>query len=705
MNTARWRRLAAVLFGCVSSLSAWGQNAQPPATAPANMPVKDLIRRPDFSDVKLSPDGKYFAALVPNDEKPYENMLAVFDTQTHKPVRIINSGRTVIFSKYFWATNDRIVTSIAMRRNGFDRPALTGELLAFNADGSQPIDLFGVRSRDKSVRIDSLNQQAYPIITEPLGNRAILVAVKSFSNDRSGVYTEARSINIDDGSEFTLVTSPDRNAQLFADHNGKTRFALTFNESYRNALWIYSPQRNRQSNPSQPPSSVFAMKFSSTVSQVQTMGNWHLVNDPATSKTIMTPIGFNTDNHGVYMLVERGKEPAAIIFYDLANRHSRLVYRGKFTDPGELLPNADGKDYYAVITQDGQKSLFYLDPNSNEAKLNQAVSANFPGQLAYFSSFADDGKYAIVKVVSDRNPGDYYLFDVDNHKLSLLFHVRPGIDPKQMSPMQPITLNARDGLPLHGFITLPTSGSKPYPLVVLPHGGPINISDMWDYNEETQLFASRGYAVLQVNYRGSGGSGTWFQSLGYKQWGLTMQDDLTDATKWAVAQGYADPSRMCIYGASYGAYAALEGVVREPDLYKCAIGYDGTYDLRVQVEDSDTEKTDVGDIYLRAALGNDPDDLLRRSPLSGVAAIKANILLLHGGEDERTPYKNFKEFTRALSHADKPYETLVESHEGHGFYLPEHRQEAYEKMLEFLDQNIGQSHAATNGAATAKASP
>jgi dipeptidyl aminopeptidase/acylaminoacyl peptidase len=704
MKTAsRLRLLAAVLLCCAPDQAVFGQATQPVAMSPAAMAVKDLIRRADFSDVKISPDGRYFSALLPNDDKPYENLLAVFDTQTHKPISVITSGRTLMFYEYFWASNDRIVTTIGSRQNGLDSPARTGEILAFDANGAQPLDLFGIRARDKAVRSQSWNEMAFPVTTDPAIDRNILVSVKSFSKDRAGVYTEARLLNIDDATEIHLTQSPGRNAEFFADHNGKARFAMTYDDDYRNALWVYIKQR--AVTPNQASSSVFATKFSSTLAAVGTMGNWHLINNPATSGMIVTPIGFSRDNKGLYERIERGKGPQSIAFYDFATRSQRLIYRGKFANPGDVLPTADGKDYYAVITQDGQKSLFYIDPDSMEAKLNQSVSVNFPGQLAYFSSFARDGKHAIVTVVSDRNPGDYYLFDLDTHKLTLLTHARPWIDPKQMSPMQPITLNARDGLPLHGFITLPTSGSKPYPLIVLPHGGPVDASDTWDYNEETQLFASRGYAVLQVNYRGSGGGGAWFQGLGYKQWGLSMQDDLTDATKWAVAQGYADPGRMCIYGASYGGYAALEGVVREPDLYKCAIGYDGTYDLRVQLDDSDTQRTDAGEFYLHSALGDDRDDLLRRSPLAGVAAIKANILLLHGGEDVRTPYKNFQEFTHALRHEDKTYETLVERHEGHGFYLPEHRQEAYEKMLEFLDQNIGPSHAAANSNATAKASP
>jgi dipeptidyl aminopeptidase/acylaminoacyl peptidase len=325
--------------------------------------------------------------------------------------------------------------------------------------------------------------------------------------------------------------------------------------------------------------------------------------------------------------------------------------------------------------------------------LTKALQPSFPGQLATFTNFTQDGKRAVVYVRSDRNPGDFYIFNLDTMQAGHLVSARPQIDPQQMRPMEPVTVKSRDGLDLHGFLTLP-SGSKPFPLIVLPHGGPHGISDEWGYNREAQLFAMHGYAVLQINYRGSGGYGDWFQRAGYRQWGLSMQDDLTDATHWAIDQGYTSAQKVCIYGASYGGYAALEGVVREPDLYKCAIGYAGVYDLRVQLNRSDTHNSKMGDAYLSLALGDNADDLLARSPLGGVTKIKANLLLVHGGEDPRVPIHNFDELTNALDKNGKHYEELVMPHEGHGFFVPEHSQQAYEKMLDFLDRNIGHGQAA-----------
>ena len=173
------------------------------------------------------------------------------------------------------------------------------------------------------------------------------------------------------------------------------------------------------------------------------------------------------------------------------------------------------------------------------------------------------------------------------------------IKPEEMSPMKPIVVKARDGLPLHGYITIPkNSNGKNLPLIINPHGGPHGPRDEWGFNPEVQLFANRGYAVLQINYRCSCGYGNAFEGMGYRKWGTTMQDDLTDSVKWAIAQGIADPDRVCIYGASYGGYAALMSVVREPDLYRCTVGYVGVYDLDAQ-RDADFMGHESGRNYLK----------------------------------------------------------------------------------------------------------
>jgi dipeptidyl aminopeptidase/acylaminoacyl peptidase len=668
MDRRKWGLIVMV----VSSLwmAPHGRAADPQSNTPAHGPISidSFIRQPDFSKVTLSPDGHFFAAIVPQQDNPYGNLIGIIDVKTGKIVHVLRSGTDTLIADYFWVSASRIVATVAIQRGGLNTPLPTGELFAVNADGSDPVDLFGYRAGGVPTgtlihAAEKRYASAELIGRYPVDVNKILIAVNDFTSAREGSFTDAEVLDVRNGRTVSQGSSPVTNARLVADHAGHVRVAYADNQFNGDMVWLRASASDA----------------------------WTVLNDPGKSGVEFIPLGFNRDNSKLYVRVAHGDRPDAIELMDLASHSLNNVYQGQFADPGELLPTADGLDYYAIITQDGEQKLFYLDENSKEAQLSKALSVNFPGQLAYFSSFTRDGKHAIVRVASDRNPGDYYLFDLDTRNAHYVFSAMPWIDAHQMRPMQPIELTTRDGLLLHGFLTLP-AGSQPFPLVVVPHGGPHWIFDRWEFNPEVQLLANRGYAVLQINYRGSGGYGTNFVARGFRQWGLTMQDDLTDATKWAIHEGYADARRICIYGGSYGGYAAIEGAVREPDLYQCAIGYSGIYDLRVQLIKSDTEQTDKGDAYLKLALGYDQNSLLRRSPLDGVSHIKADILLIHGGADERVPFNNFKEMTKALDQSGKHYETLVEPNEGHGFFLPQHREEAYEKIVDFLDRNIGSPH-------------
>lgn len=257
--------------------------------------------------------------------------------------------------------------------------------------------------------------------------------------------------------------------------------------------------------------------------------------------------------------------------------------------------------------------------------------------------------------------------------------------------MRAVTFTARDGLEIPAYLSVPPGEAKDLPFIVLPHGGPHGPRDYWSWNPEAQFFASHGYAVLQVNFRGSGGLGREFETAGYRKWGREMQDDLTDATLWAVEQGIADPERLCIYGASYGGYAALMGAVREPDLYKCAVGYVGVYDISYMFEEGDYLDNDrkASLTIMELFHGTDEADWRARSPVYNVDKIKADLMIVTGKKDRRVPFEHHKRLVKALDEAGKSYETLIENKEAHGFYDVDNRVELYNRMLKFFDRNIG----------------
>jgi dipeptidyl aminopeptidase/acylaminoacyl peptidase len=298
----------------------------------------------------------------------------------------------------------------------------------------------------------------------------------------------------------------------------------------------------------------------------------------------------------------------------------------------------------------------------------------------------------VVQVRSDTNPGEWYLFEREDGNLQPLFRRAEGIDPSRLATMEPLRFNTRDDLTVYGYLTSPPGRetARNLPVVVLVHGGPYFVRDRWQYDPTAQLLASRGYAVLQVNFRGSEGYGAAFEVAGYREWGGRMQDDLTDATRWLIARGIADPRRICILGTSYGGYAALMGAVREPDLYRCAIGHSGAYDLRLLFREGPLGESPFGRNFLKRVLGEDEDELARRSPITGLDAIKARLMLIAGGQDRTVPPLHSQNLHAALDQRGIAHEWLFRPSEGHGFYGEENRADLYRRLIEFLDASTVQ---------------
>ncbi|MGH8496367.1 MAG: alpha/beta hydrolase family protein, partial [Gammaproteobacteria bacterium] len=298
---------------------------------------------------------------------------------------------------------------------------------------------------------------------------------------------------------------------------------------------------------------------------------------------------------------------------------------------------------------------------------------------------------------SDRVPGIYYLYDEDEAKVRYLLSGASWLDPEQMADMRPISFETRDGLTVHGYLTLPRdAGDEPVPLIVHPHGGPYGIRDEWGFEREVQFLASRGYGVLQINYRGSGGYGMEFERTGYRRWGLEMQDDITDGARWAVEEGFADPERICIYGASYGGYAAMAGLTMTPELYACGINYVGVVDLPMLYrQDMDTYK--IAGLragrrsWLEMVLGNPRDDRQRfhdTSPINFIEAIEAPLFVIHGRLDANVDIEQYRALVRQLAKHDKDFETMTERYQGHGFRAESAAIELHERIGEFLAENL-----------------
>ncbi len=626
----------------------------------AQVDLAPFIENDGVRDIKISPTGEFYAATLPLGER---SAVAVMRRSDQTIVGSHQLPRNTHIADFWWVGDQRLMFGLAERFGARDFPSPTGELFAMNVDGSRPQLLVGWRVRESSlgtnIRSSAKEEfvHAWPIDLLPDDPRNVLVAVSPFSKDP---LTRVDRMDVQTGRRTTIATAPVYRGQFLADHAGEIRFAVGARGDNISRLY-YREQRG---------------------------ADWQLINDERESGRVEVPIGFSQDDTVAYLQVSQPSGPDAVIAWTIASGERRELARDAAVDP-ELIMRPGTVAAVGVRYLGAPPRTAFFDETGDDGKRMRMLEAAFPGQVVRVASATRDAATQMLLVTSDTDPGSFYTFDVAGRQADFVLPRRARIDPARMAAMQPVTLQARDGLPLHGYLTRPAgAGDAPLPLVVMPHGGPFGIFDDWAFEPDAQVLAQAGYAVLQVNFRGSGNYGRAFRHAGAREWGGTMQDDLTDATRWAVAQGHADAERICIYGASYGGYAALMGVAREPDLYRCAVGYVGVYDLPLMRTQDRRGGTSMR-TWLDEWVGTDTAQLSARSPTRLADRIQAPVLLVAGGEDEIAPVEHTRRMERALRAAGVPVDTLYVANEGHGFYKPENRRAFYTRLLAFLAGHLG----------------
>lgn len=626
----------------------------------AEIPLRDFAREAQYSQVKLSPTGEFMAVLTPVDGQSSLGILRVADRQIISGLRF-RKGEEV--ADYVWSGPQRVMISIASRQGALVQPQRTGELMAMDADGKKKAYLFGYRGEDEvGSHIKRANKQyASARILDPLPEDAesALIQVDYWNSKQAG-FTEVLRINEYSGVTSRVTSAPiTGRATFLTDWQGKVRYALVRD---LNALY-------------------------KTFWRVAQKEDWQTENVGAREGAEIYPLNFTPDGEAVYLSSTEDGDQRCLVKRQVQAQGARQNLACGISD---VIFSFDRREPIAVTRDEGRPVLDVISPDHPQARQLAALAKSFGGDALDIASRSRDGGKVLLEVTSDRNPGDYYLYDSATRKAEYLLSRRSWIEPKQMSERRPIKFTSRDGLAIQGYLTLPLGrGEKKLPLVVNPHGGPFGIRDTWHWDAEAQMLASRGYAVLQVNFRGSGGYGLAHQRAGKKAWGTGMIDDITDGARWAIAQGYADAKRLCIYGGSYGGYAAMMSAVREPDLYQCVIGYVGVYDLNLQEDETDTTQVQWGRNYFKTHVGDSEELLKAQSPLSHIDRLKAPVFIVHGKEDKRVPFSQAEALREALDQRKHPYEWLAKSGEGHGFYREDNRVEFYEQMLAFLDRHIG----------------
>ena len=611
----------------------------------ADVSFDDLARHLQYISVKISPDGRHVAATTVVKDKP---LLALLDLDTKKGGMVTpREGKQVV--DFWWANDNRVVYTEGTKVSGWDRPFSTGEIFAINADGKQP-KAIGYGSVITTLRNDP---------------KHILVSVSEGDTGAEGAFNDVYLLDVEEGFHMRPVgKAPFRNAGFLADNHGVVRFA----EGYDSHAFPVVYYREGEGKP------------------------WSLLFQGSTERGVPLALGFSRDDSKVYMsCIAPGKVDALCEWDVSARKMGDPLWSSDTVEINRLLYTLDGLDVVGVYSEPGAPAAEAFVSGSDAMKVIGSLSRAMPGKSVRIVSSSRDGSKSIVLAYSSMDPGTFYLWDNATNKATALLQRASWIDPNKMAAMQPIELKARDGLTIHGYLSMPPGKeeAKHLPLVMFIHGGPFGIRDYWEYDPTVQALATRGYAVLQVNYRGSGGYGNGFMQAGYHEWGGKMQDDVTDATRWAIEQGVTTPGHVCIFGGSYGGYAALEGVMKEPDLYRCAIGYVGVYDLPLTLSRGRGSDSTMARNFWRARLGNDEQVLSAHSPVNQVDRLKASVMLIAGGQDEIVPPVHAQNLRAALDKRGIGYEWLYKPNEGHGFYDEKNNTELYQRITQFLDRNIG----------------
>ncbi len=632
--------------------------------------IEDFIKKDRFQTVKISPKGTYIAATVPVDDK---TVLVVFKPGETKPYGYFNlRGKTHVMA-FEWVNDQRILFTVGERDGALEEPRSMGEIWGMNADGSRTGVLVGWQNVDATSGRAGGKGKREPVAASLIDglhedDQKAIISVYRYGTS----YTSAERMDVNSGARIPIAQAPVENASFLTDNAGQVRFAYGAGQDRKRKLYF--------------------RKDGDT--------SWQLINDEGASGIAMYPLDFSADNATAYIQSEAKAGTDAVMAFDTTAGTSKVVAQDPAIDPDGLVYAVGNDAPIGVSFTTDKVKIVYFDPASPDARLHRSLQGSFGGDAVAPVSVTKDGKSALLLVHSDRNPGDYYLFDTAQKKADLLISRKGWFDPNMLARTKAISYQARDGRTIHGLLTVPPGSSgKQLPLIVNPHGGPFGIQDQWGYGDERQMLAAHGYAVLQVNYRGSSGYGREFTTAGYKQWGLMMQDDLTDATRWVAQQGIADPQRICIYGASYGGYASLMGAAKEPALYKCAVGYVGVYDLALMKAEESGAPTWLKNFFKETL---NPTDLAAVSPNKIADRIKVPVFLAAGGEDKTADIEHTRRMEKALAVAGVPVETLYYPTEGHGFYTVEHNREYYARLLTFLSRHIG-GKAPTEASANATA--
>ena len=600
------------------------------------IPLEDFFKKPEIARIRISPNGKYLAYL-----KPYKRRLNIHVKKFGglEPEKRVTSQTDRDIAYFFWKENDTLV---------FVRDFGGNELYHFFRVSAQSEDEKDL-TPFKGVRHTLISD------LEDITEDTIIIG----SNKRDLKIFDAYRLNVKTGVMEMIAENPGHFTGWMTDHEGQLRIAGS-TDGLNSSVYY----RDREKDPFQK---IFTTNF----------------------KNEFAPILFDFKNQNIYVLSNINRDKIAL---ELFNPKTKKTVSSIFSHPEVDVSslNYSRKDKRITSADYITWRLQYKWFDAKRKRIFKDIEKQFPNKDIFFVSENKNEDRFVVAITSDRLPAVYYLYDTKRKKIEKIAETRPWLKEKALAKMQPITYKSRDDLTIHGYLTLPKGSSgKNLPLLVYPHGGPWG-RDVWGYNSELQFLANRGYAVFQMNFRGSTGYGKKFWKASFKQWGQTMQNDITDGVRYLIDQGIADKNKICIYGGSYGGYAVLAGLAFTPDLYACGVDYVGVSNLFTLLE-SMPPWWELGRKQVYEKIGDpvkDADLLKEASPVFHADQIKAPLFVVHGANDPRVKKAEADQIVSSLDRRGVKPLYMVKYNEGHGFQNEENRIEFYTLLEEFLKEHL-----------------
>jgi len=631
MRTKLFFYIAVSLVLVITTVGCNNKNVIPPAKQYA---VEDFFRNPEKVNFVLSPDGKYYAYMA-----PYKDRLNVFVQEIGKADAVMLTSDTArSISGFLWGNNSRI-------------------LYLKDTGGDENFKLFGVDVNGGNLKgLTDFDKVRTTIIDDlPEIDEYVIVGL----NKRNPEVFDPYRLNINTGDMTLLAENPGNITSWITDHDGKLRLAVSISDGINNTLLYRETEKDQ---------------FKSILT--------------TSYKETMEPAFFTFDNKNIYAVSNLGRDKTAVVEFNLENgKEERVLYENPQYDVDQLNYSRARKVLTVARYTSWKRERHFFDTDFEK------LIADLKTQLGDIefgitsSNKAEDVR--IVLASSDKSSGTYYIHDQKSGKLEKIADITPWLDVNEMASMIPIEYKSRDGLTINGYLTLPKGytmeNAKNMAVIVNPHGGPW-YRDQWGFNPEIQFLANRGYAILQMNFRGSTGYGKEFWQASFKQWGKTMQNDITDGVNWLIDKGIADKEKIAIYGASYGGYATLAGVAFTPDLYKAAVDYVGISNLFTFIKTIPPYWKPM--LEMMYEMVGDPvkDSVLMReaSPVFFAKDIKTPLFVAQGANDPRVNINESNQMVEALKSRGITVEYMVKQNEGHGFYNQENQFDFYNSMEKFL---------------------